>query len=202
MDELIQQAFVHVDVIGPHVRNGRYDLVGPNGEIILKQVWETVIQPDWAITMHMWPMPEPKGPPVGMFPPGHPMNERPRSGGHRHSRGAIPVPPSHHRGGGGPGPGPGPGPSQGRTMGGGMGGPMAPPPPPNWAGGGPPRPGQPPIVVMGGDGGRHSRSPQRKKKGEPSKGGGGGMLGWMAGASKPAKPSGKGVATFFQWALT
>jgi hypothetical protein len=55
---------MHVEVIGPHVAEGHYDLVGPNGEIILPQVWETMIEPDWAITMHMWPMPEaPKGPP-------------------------------------------------------------------------------------------------------------------------------------------
>ena len=32
MEELIKQAFVHVDVIGPHVQAGHYDLIGPNGE--------------------------------------------------------------------------------------------------------------------------------------------------------------------------
>jgi hypothetical protein len=63
MEELIKQAFLHVDVIGPHVHEGHYDLVGPDGEIILPQVWETIVQPDWAITMHMWPMPEPPPPP-------------------------------------------------------------------------------------------------------------------------------------------
>ena len=63
MEELIKQAFLHVDVIGPHVHEGHYDLVGPDGEIILPQVWETMVQPDWAITMHMWPMPEPPPPP-------------------------------------------------------------------------------------------------------------------------------------------
>jgi hypothetical protein len=63
MEELIKQAFLHVDVIGPHVHEGHYDLVGPDGEIILPQIWETMIQPDWAITMHMWPMPEPPPPP-------------------------------------------------------------------------------------------------------------------------------------------
>jgi hypothetical protein len=47
-------------VIGPHVAEGHYDLIGPNNEIILPGVWETVIEPDWTITMHMWPMPEPK----------------------------------------------------------------------------------------------------------------------------------------------
>jgi hypothetical protein len=68
MEELIRQAFMHVEVIGPHVAEGHYDLVGPNGEIILPQVWETMIEPDWAITMHMWPMPDPpKGPPDGVI---------------------------------------------------------------------------------------------------------------------------------------
>ncbi|KAF2118721.1 hypothetical protein BDV96DRAFT_568379 [Lophiotrema nucula] len=63
MEELINQAFLHVDVIGPHVHEGHYDLVGPSGEIILPQVWESMIQPDMAITMHMWPMPEAPAPP-------------------------------------------------------------------------------------------------------------------------------------------
>ena len=60
MEDLIRQAFLHVDIIGPHVAEGHYDLIGPNNEIILPGVWETVVEPDWTITMHMWPMPEPK----------------------------------------------------------------------------------------------------------------------------------------------
>jgi hypothetical protein len=90
MQELIKQAFLHVDVIGPLVAEGHYDLIGPNGEIILPQVWETMIEPDWSITMHMWPIPEKPPPP----PSGVPF-ERPRSHG-RHPR--PPVPPMHHRG--------------------------------------------------------------------------------------------------------
>lgn len=62
MEDLIRQAFLHVEVIGPHVAEGHYDLVGPQGDIILPQVWETVIEPDWMVTMHMWPMPEPPPP--------------------------------------------------------------------------------------------------------------------------------------------
>lgn len=58
MEDLIKQAFLHIEVIGPHVAEGHYDLVGPNGDIILPQVWETVVEPDWTITMHMWPIPE------------------------------------------------------------------------------------------------------------------------------------------------
>ncbi|KAL5350032.1 hypothetical protein ACLOAV_005068 [Pseudogymnoascus australis] len=69
MEDLIKQAFLHVDVIGPHVQDGHYDLIGPNGEIILPQVWETMIEPDWAITMHMWPMPEPPKPEAPPPPP-------------------------------------------------------------------------------------------------------------------------------------
>ncbi|KAL2801890.1 hypothetical protein BJX63DRAFT_416263 [Aspergillus granulosus] len=58
MEDLIKQAFLHIEVIGPHVAEGHYDLIGPNGDIILPQVWETVLEPDWSITMHMWPIPE------------------------------------------------------------------------------------------------------------------------------------------------
>ena len=39
------------------MHNGHYDLVGPDGEIILPQVWKSVVQPDWTITMHLWPIP-------------------------------------------------------------------------------------------------------------------------------------------------
>lgn len=69
MEDLIKQAFLHVDVIGPHVHEGHYDLVGPEGEIILPQIWETMIKPDWSITMHMWPMPEPPEKPADAPPP-------------------------------------------------------------------------------------------------------------------------------------
>lgn len=58
MEELIKKAFLHVDIVGPHVQEGHYDLIGPWGEIILPQAWEAVVEPDMAITMHMWPMPE------------------------------------------------------------------------------------------------------------------------------------------------
>lgn len=60
MESLIKQAFLHVDVIGDHVHQGHYDLTGPDGEIILPQVWDVVIQPDWEVTMHLWPMEEEK----------------------------------------------------------------------------------------------------------------------------------------------
>jgi hypothetical protein len=76
MEDLIKQAFLHIEIIGPHVAEGHYDLVGPNGDIILPQVWETVVEPDWTITMHMWPIPdkpkEPDPPAVDPSPPAKP----------------------------------------------------------------------------------------------------------------------------------
>jgi len=68
MEKLIHQAFVHMESLGPHVARGYYDLLGPKGEIILPQVWETVVQPDWTVTMRMWPMPEEPDFPQHPFP--------------------------------------------------------------------------------------------------------------------------------------
>lgn len=59
MKDLIREAFLHVEVVGPHVAEGHYDLVGPKGEIIPPQFWAAMIEPGWMITMHMWPTPEP-----------------------------------------------------------------------------------------------------------------------------------------------
>lgn len=56
MELLIREAFQHMEEIGPHVAECHYDLLGSSGEIILPQIWETVIKPDWTVTMHMWPM--------------------------------------------------------------------------------------------------------------------------------------------------
>ncbi|KAF2179112.1 hypothetical protein K469DRAFT_509764, partial [Zopfia rhizophila CBS 207.26] len=40
METLIKQTFLHVDVIGSHIHEGHYGPVGPDGEIILPQIWE------------------------------------------------------------------------------------------------------------------------------------------------------------------
>lgn len=54
MEELIRQASNHVGVMRPHVDDGHYDLVGSDGEIILPQLWESIVRPDTAVKMHMW----------------------------------------------------------------------------------------------------------------------------------------------------
>jgi hypothetical protein len=71
MEELIRQAFLHVDVLGPHVQEGHYDIIGPDGEIILPAVWDKVVEPGWSITMTMWPF-EKEMPVAGSHPPPYP----------------------------------------------------------------------------------------------------------------------------------
>lgn len=58
MEEIITQAFLHVEVIDLYVQKGCNDLVGPDGNIILPCTWETTVEPDMQINIHMWPIPE------------------------------------------------------------------------------------------------------------------------------------------------
>ena len=173
---MIRQAFLHVDIIGPHVAEGHYDLIGPNGEIILPQVWETMIEPDWAVTMHMWPMPEPPKPPPPGPQPNHHFQDGGRPGSRQKGTGRPhppSMPPPNHRGG----PHPPPGPSNWR---GGGGESRPPPPPPSSI-----RPDSPSVIVV----------PQKKSSKKSSAGG---VLGWMAGSAGPSKkPSGKGSSLTF-----
>ncbi|RAK75252.1 uncharacterized protein BO72DRAFT_529568 [Aspergillus fijiensis CBS 313.89] len=69
MESLIRQSFSYMEGLESHVAAGHYDLVGPNGDIILPQIWESSIQPGWVITMHMWPL---SGRPVTPSSPGEP----------------------------------------------------------------------------------------------------------------------------------
>ncbi|KAL6412077.1 hypothetical protein AUP68_04459 [Ilyonectria robusta] len=62
MEDLIKQAFLQVDVLGPHVMDGHYDIISPDGEIILPQIWERLVQPGWSISMVMWPIDNPPPP--------------------------------------------------------------------------------------------------------------------------------------------
>lgn len=73
MEDLIKQAFTHVEVIGQHVQEGHYDLIGPDGEIILPVVWDKTIQPGWQISMRMWPGTD-RPPMAGGPHPGQPMS--------------------------------------------------------------------------------------------------------------------------------
>ncbi|KAK5625170.1 hypothetical protein RRF57_000886 [Xylaria bambusicola] len=70
MRELIEAPFAHIEGLASEVQAGHYDLVGPDGSIILPQTWDQIIQPGWDIKMEMWPMvPEPSQQPAIPRPP-------------------------------------------------------------------------------------------------------------------------------------
>ena len=49
---------MHIDIIGPHVQHHHYDLMDPEGAIILPQCWDAIVKPDLLVSMHMWPLQE------------------------------------------------------------------------------------------------------------------------------------------------
>jgi hypothetical protein len=67
MSKLINQASEHIDALSPHVQSGHYDLIDPDGQIILPTLWDATVQPGCAVQQHLWPLPEgetePKPPP-------------------------------------------------------------------------------------------------------------------------------------------
>lgn len=65
MENLIKQAFIHVEVIGPQVQEGQYDLMDSEAQVILPSLWSDTIKPGETISMHMWaenkyPLPDPQ----------------------------------------------------------------------------------------------------------------------------------------------
>jgi hypothetical protein len=74
METLIEQAFAHVDnrKLVDLVKRGHFDLTDPSGSLILPSLWETVVQPDWTVTMHMWPSPKNVEVPIQVSPPQSP----------------------------------------------------------------------------------------------------------------------------------
>lgn len=80
MEDLIKQAFTHVEFVGPHVEAGHYDLIGPDGEIILPSVWEKTVHPGWQIKMAMWPGDKPPRAPPLEGQPSAPGMRNPRGG--------------------------------------------------------------------------------------------------------------------------
>jgi len=69
MKRLIDQAFLHVEGLGPHVKEGHYDLIDEEGKIILPNLYDQSVKPGSEISQHMWPFPTPP-------PPSH-FNKRP-----------------------------------------------------------------------------------------------------------------------------
>ena len=54
MEQLILQAFRNVENFSEQVAAGHFDLVGPEGDIILPGTWESCVEPNTQIVMYMW----------------------------------------------------------------------------------------------------------------------------------------------------
>jgi hypothetical protein len=189
MESLILQAFSHIDNLGQMVQDGHYDLIGPDNEIILPQIWETMVKPDMAIQMQMWPVPEKKKAPMPQhlgFPPGMdyhtllghaPLSKKDKEARKKEKerekkiRSQMQMPPGMGMGGMMPPPPP----PLGTLLGG-----MMPPPPP---------PGGLPLGVM--EIPAKKKSSKDKKKGSSSSSSSKGILGWMSGSAPPKKESSK-----------
>lgn len=117
MEELIKQAFDNVEHLAHSVHEGWYDLFGPEKQIILPSLWEKTIEPEWTISMAMWPperiqrdrappgmmagmargrgmAPPPAPPPLGRGRGGMPGGMMPPEGWGVHK--PTPVPPGIH----------------------------------------------------------------------------------------------------------
>ncbi|KAF2809292.1 uncharacterized protein BDZ99DRAFT_443486 [Mytilinidion resinicola] len=70
MKELINTGFAHVEGLNKHVFAGHYDLAGPDGEIMLPQVWEALIEPGMTVKMILWPEIPPPPSSIGLGMPG------------------------------------------------------------------------------------------------------------------------------------
>lgn len=55
MEDFTKEAFIHVDVISPHVQEVHFDLMDSGGQIILPSLWSTTIKPGNTVSMHIWP---------------------------------------------------------------------------------------------------------------------------------------------------
>ncbi|KAI1114886.1 hypothetical protein F5Y14DRAFT_460976 [Nemania sp. NC0429] len=56
MEELIKNAFLHVDSIGAQVQHGYYDILNSREIIVVPKLWKYFVKPGETFSMHMWPM--------------------------------------------------------------------------------------------------------------------------------------------------
>jgi hypothetical protein len=56
MEELIKIMFLHVEVIGPQVQAGHYDITDSKGNVVLPTLWKYSVKSTEEYSMSMWPM--------------------------------------------------------------------------------------------------------------------------------------------------
>lgn len=54
MENLIKRSFSHVESMNSKIFRGSYDVLSPTGEIILPEIWDSVIKPGWVVELRFW----------------------------------------------------------------------------------------------------------------------------------------------------
>ena len=54
MEHLIQRSFSYDESINSKIFRGSYDILSPTGEIVLPEIWDTVIKPGWTVELRIW----------------------------------------------------------------------------------------------------------------------------------------------------
>ena len=54
MENLIKRSFFHVESMNSKIFRGGYDILSPTGEIILPEIWDSVIKPGWVVELRFW----------------------------------------------------------------------------------------------------------------------------------------------------
>ncbi|KAJ4009496.1 hypothetical protein NW752_009086 [Fusarium irregulare] len=56
MEQKIKEALGQHEVLGSHILNGEYDVIGPTGSIIMPNCWRFVVEPGWDVTLIIPPI--------------------------------------------------------------------------------------------------------------------------------------------------
>ena len=54
MENLIKHSFSQVESMNSKIFRGSYDILSPAGEIILPEIWDSVIKPGWVVELRFW----------------------------------------------------------------------------------------------------------------------------------------------------
>ena len=54
MENLIRRSFSHIETLNSKIFRGSYDTLSPTGEIVLPEIWNTVIKPGWVVELSLW----------------------------------------------------------------------------------------------------------------------------------------------------
>ena len=54
MENLIKRSFSHIETRNSEIFRGSYDILSPTGEIVLPEIWDTVIKPGWVVELRFW----------------------------------------------------------------------------------------------------------------------------------------------------